>query len=76
MSRTRSSIVLRLDVSAIVEGSRGQCPDHALRVSHELQILEQARAADARIAALIGSTSFRITKPLRILSATWSSWRG
>jgi hypothetical protein len=51
------------------------CRDHALQMSSELEILEQARVAEARIAALEGSKSFRMTKPLRRLKATWSRRR-
>jgi DNA-binding beta-propeller fold protein YncE len=63
------------DVSAILDRNTGRCRDHALQMSYELEILEQARVAEARIAALEGSKSFRMTKPLRRLKATLSRRR-
>jgi hypothetical protein len=59
------------DVSAMLEHCTGRCGDHALRVIYELEIVEQARAAEAHIAALEGSRSFRWTRPLRRLKAIW-----
>jgi hypothetical protein len=70
------------DVAAILERSTGRCPDRALQVSYELEIQEQARVAQARIAeaqariaALETSNSYRITKPLRFFKTTWSRRR-
>ena len=67
------------DVSAVLEHISGQRRDHALHVSYELELQEElqdeADLAQARIAALKGSTSFRITKPLRLLKTTWSRRR-
>jgi hypothetical protein len=67
------------DISAMLESSTGRSPDHALRVSYELEVHEQGRAArasvEARAAALVGSNSYRITKPLRVIKASWSRRR-
>ena len=46
-----------------------------LRVGYELEVLERAQRSKARIAALEGSSSFRLTAPLRRLGAGWSSLR-
>ncbi len=68
------------DVAAILERGAGQSHDRARQVRDELWILEQERLVDeryeGRIAALRRSTSYRITKPLRDVKATWSRVRG
>jgi hypothetical protein len=59
------------DAAAILEGSTEQCPDHALRLALELQVAERQRGMAAYIETLEQSTSFRITKPLRVLKGAW-----
>jgi hypothetical protein len=59
------------DARAILAGSTEQCADHALRLALELQAAESHRAMAAYIETLEQSTSFRITKPLRVLKGSW-----
>jgi hypothetical protein len=64
------------DIAALLEGSAGQRPDHALQLSYEVDALELERVRrEAATAKLLGSTSFRITEPLRQLHAAWSKRR-
>jgi hypothetical protein len=64
------------DIAAMFEHGAGRCPDQALQLSYELEALEQGRARrEASIARLMGSTSFRITRPLRLLNAALSKNR-
>ena len=63
-----------LDFSAIVERSTGRCDSDALRVNYQLEILDDARAAEERIQRLVSSPSYRITEPLRAFRR-WSRRR-
>jgi hypothetical protein len=63
------------DAAAILARSTGHC-DHAREVTYELDVVEEhTRKVKARVHALEGSRSFRVTKPLRSLNATWSRIR-
>ena len=64
------------DVAAMLEHADGRDPDQTLRLSYELEALEEATARrEESIARLMGSTSFRVTAPLRRLNAAWSKRR-
>ena len=53
------------DVAAIVKRSVPHARDHAEQVRDELELQQHFREAEAYIAALEASNSFRLTKPLR-----------
>jgi DNA-binding beta-propeller fold protein YncE len=64
------------DIAAMLKRSAETCPDDALQLSYEMNALELERVRrETAIAALMGSTSFRITEPLRRLNAAWSKTR-
>jgi hypothetical protein len=64
------------DIGAMLECSAGQSPDDVLRLTYEVDALELQRVRrEAAIAKLMGSTSFRITEPLRRLANARSKWR-
>jgi hypothetical protein len=60
------------DVSAVLDRNAGGVADPARLVSYELSIMHEERAIDARyqarIASILGSRSYRLTKPLRSLN--------
>ena len=60
------------DVAAILDSCAGLIADDARLVRHELSMMEEERAIDARhqarLASIMGSRSYRLTKPLRSLN--------
>ena len=65
------------DVPELFEHAAEGSPDRSLEVEAELHAMEHARVrVDARIAKIMTSRSFRITKPLRQLNTIWAKRRG
>jgi sugar lactone lactonase YvrE len=59
------------NVAELVERATTGCRDDALMLTYELDVLEQARLADLRLHAFERSTSFRLTKPFRVVHSLW-----
>jgi hypothetical protein len=60
------------DLSAILDRSAGRGADHARSMRYELSRMREERAIEARhharLASIMGSRSYRLTKPLRSLN--------
>jgi hypothetical protein len=64
------------DIAAMLESDTGNYPNDELLLSYEVETLELQRVRrETAIALLMGSTSFRITAPLRRLYAVRPRWR-
>jgi DNA-binding beta-propeller fold protein YncE len=67
------------DVGEILRRCAGRRPNDARQLTHELQIMDQEQLAnawlEARVATIEATMSWRITKPLRRLKATWVRFR-
>jgi hypothetical protein len=64
------------DVCTMLEHVGGRQPDHELLLSYEVEALEQGRARlEQRVAWVRESTSFRITKPIRLIKSAWLKYR-
>jgi hypothetical protein len=64
------------DIAAMLESDAGTYPNDELLLSYEVETLELQRVRrETAIALLMGSTSFRITAPLRRLYAVRPKWR-
>jgi Lactonase, 7-bladed beta-propeller len=64
------------DVCEMLEQTDGRQPDQDLLLRYEVEALEQGRARlEQRVAWVTESTSFRITKPIRLIKSAWLKYR-
>jgi hypothetical protein len=64
------------DVCTMLEHISGRQPDRELLLSYEVEALEHERARlEQREAWVRESTSFRITKPIRLIKSAWLKYR-